>query len=131
MLIELMIAIILISVGLLGLASLSVAVMRFEELASNRNEMVLLADSKLEELRGAARTRSADTLQLEIGGSLSTPTALHVDTIPSGHGVRFVRTWKVEAGPAGSRLVRMRISALHQNGRSPRFIDFTTLILIL
>jgi hypothetical protein len=131
MLIELMIAMILLSVGLLGLASLTVAVMRYEELASNRNEMVLLADSKLEELRAAARTRSADTLQLVIGGSLTAPAAMHADTVISGHSVRFVRLWQVEAGPANSRLVNMRISALRQDGRSPKFIDFTTLILIL
>ena len=131
MLIELMIAIVLLSVGLLGLASLTLSVMRLEELASNRNEMVLLADSKLEELRAAARTGSADTLQLAVGGSMTTPTAMHVDTVTSAHGVPFVRLWEVTDGPAGSRLVTVRIQSVLQNGRSPKFIDFSTLILIL
>ena len=131
MLIELMIAIVLIAVGLLGLASLTLSVMRLEELAANRNEMVLLADSKLEELRAAARTQSADTVMLVIGGSMATPMPMYVDTVSSGRNVRFIRLWEVTAGPAGSRLVTMRIRSLLQDGRSPKFIDFSTLILIL
>lgn len=131
MLIELMIAIVLIAVGLLGLASLSLSVMRLEELAANRNEMVLLADSKLEELRAAARTQSADTVMLVIGGSMTTPMPMYVDTVSSGRNVTFIRLWEVTAGPAESRLVTMRIRSLLQDGRSPKFIDFSTLILIL
>ena len=122
---ELLIALTILTVGLLGLASVMAGVTRYQELATNRNDMTLLADSKLERLRAAATTRTTDTLELALGQ--------HVDTVTSARGRRFVRLWHVTAGPTGggSRSVTLRIRPLVDERRTPRQLDFMTIILII
>lgn len=130
-LIELMLAIIVLTVGLMGLASAMASLTRYQELANARAEMTLLADSKLEQLRQAASHRTVDTLQLTTGGSMVTPTAQHVDSIVGRAGRRYVRLWEVVAGPGGTRDVTLRIRPLVDEPRTPARLDFKTLILTL
>lgn len=130
---ELLIGLTILTVGLVGLASVMAGVTRYQELATNRNEMTLLADSKLERLRAAATTNTTDTLELALGGSVTMPTAHHVDTVTSGRGRRFVRLWQVTAGPTGggTRSVTLRIRPLVDERRTPARLDFMTIILII
>lgn len=127
-LVELLIALIIFSVAVLGLASSMAAITRYQMLATNRGEMILVADSKLDELRAAGQGRTADTVQLVVGGSITTATAPYADTVTSGRGIPFAILWQVAAGPAGSRLVTLRAEPLVDSPRTPRAMDFTTLI---
>ena len=127
-LVELLVAMSLLSVGILGLASSMVAVTRYQTLATNRTEMILVADSKFEELRAAAAARTADTVQLVVGGSMTTPTAPYADTVTSGRGIAFEVLWQVAAGPAGSRAVQLRTRPLIDTPVTPAQLDFTSII---
>ena len=127
---ELMVAIMVLTVGLLGLAASMASMMRYQDLASNRAEMAGLGDSKLEQLRGAGSTRSSDTLQLAVGGSLTSAVASHADTVTTLRGRVYFRRWTVVAGPAGSREVTMRVAPQLQDIRTPAKVDVSSIVII-
>jgi prepilin-type N-terminal cleavage/methylation domain-containing protein len=130
-LIELMISIIVLSVGLLGLASAMASMTRFQELANARAEMSFIAEGKFEQLRHAASNRTIDTLQLATGGSLVAPSEYHADTTVGRAGRCYARLWQVVPGPGGTRDVTLRIQPLVDEPRTPARLDFKTLILTL
>jgi prepilin-type N-terminal cleavage/methylation domain-containing protein len=128
---ELMIAIMVLSIGVLALSGSMLAMMRYQELASNRAEMVSMGDSKLEDLRGAGVSQSADTVQLAVGGSLTSSTALHCDTLTSARGRVYYRRWVVVAGPvASTRDVQLRVSPQVKDRATPIFMDVHTMVII-
>ena len=127
---ELMVAIMVLTVGLLGLAASMASMMRYQDLASNRAEMAGLGDSKLEQLRGAGSTRSSDTLQLAVGGSLTSAVASHADTITTLRGRVYFRRWLVAAGPSGTRDVTMRVAPQLQDIRTPAKVDVSSIVII-
>jgi prepilin-type N-terminal cleavage/methylation domain-containing protein len=127
---ELMVAIMILTVGLLGLAATMASMMRYQDLASNRAEMAGLGDSKLEQLRGAGSTRSTDTLQLAVGGSLTTSVSAHADTVTTLRGRIYFRRWLVTAGPAGSRDVELRVAPQLNDIRTPTKVDVSTIVII-
>jgi prepilin-type N-terminal cleavage/methylation domain-containing protein len=126
-LIELMLAIIVVVVGLLGIASTMASMTRYQDLSAARTDMDALADNKLEQLRAAAQTRSADTLKLAIGGSLTVATAPFTEVVTE-RGRTYVLLWLVAAGVGGTRDVTLRIHPQVEDRRTPRLIDFQTLI---
>jgi prepilin-type N-terminal cleavage/methylation domain-containing protein len=126
-LIELMLAIIVVVVGLLGIASTMASMSRYQDLSAARTDMAALADNKFEILRAAAATRTVDTLALAIGGSLTVATAPWTDVVTE-RGRTYVRLWLVAAGVGGTRDVTLRIQPQVDDRRTPRLIDFQTLI---
>lgn len=126
-LIELMLAIVVIVVGLLGIASTMAAMTRYQDLSAARTDMDALADNKLEQLRAAAQTRSADTLQLALGGSLTAATAPWTEVVTE-RGRTYVLLWLVAAGVGGALDVTLRIQPQVDDQRTPRLINFRTLI---
>lgn len=129
-LIELMLSIVILVVGLLGLASAMASMTRYQDLAGGRAEMTLLADAKLEDLRGKAAANPPDSTQLAIGGSLTAPTALHVDTVTGRGGRRYLRLWTVADGPGGTRDLTLRVQPIVDDRRTPARLQFTTQIII-
>jgi prepilin-type N-terminal cleavage/methylation domain-containing protein len=129
-LIELMLSIIILVVGLLGLATAMASMTRLQDLAQARAEMTLLADAKMEDLRGRAAARPPDSSLIAIGGSLATPTALHVDTVSGRGGRVYLRLWSVVAGAGGTRDVTLRVRPLVDDVRTPARLDFSTQIII-
>lgn len=127
---ELMISIMILTVGLLALAGTMASMMRFQDLSSNRAEMAALGDSKLEQLRGAGSTRSTDTLQLAVGGSLTAAVAAHTDTVTTLRGRVYFRRWSVAAGPAGSRQVALRVAPQLFDSRTPNNVDVSSIVII-
>lgn len=107
--IELLVALVIFTIGILSLAGVMGSSNARQALARSRSDMVLLADAKLEELRAAAASSSADTIQLAIGGSETTDVVNHVDRGISARGRIYIRRWSVSAGPAGSRTVTIRV----------------------
>jgi prepilin-type N-terminal cleavage/methylation domain-containing protein len=128
--VELLIALVVLAVGLLAVASGMASVSRRQELATSRAEMLHLADAKFEQLRAAAMSRTADTVQLGIGGSTTSPQPAHADTA-MGRGRSYVRLWGVTAGPSGSRRVTLRVRPMRDDPRTPARLEIATLILIM
>jgi prepilin-type N-terminal cleavage/methylation domain-containing protein len=128
-LIELMIAIIVITVGILGISGGMATMMRRQDDTAMRADMAALADSKFEDLRGIAGAipRTADTMQLVPGGSVNAPTAGYNDVI-SERGRNYVRLWAVTVGVGGARQVILRIQPQVAGPSAPPARDFVTLI---
>jgi Tfp pilus assembly protein PilV len=129
-LIELTLAIVMLVVGVLAAASTMASMTRYQDLSAARTDMSTLADNKFEQLRAAASTRTADTVQLAIGGNLNTPTAPHTDTVQE-RGRTYVRTWVVAPGVGGTRDITLRIRPLTDDARTPARLEFRSLILVL
>jgi prepilin-type N-terminal cleavage/methylation domain-containing protein len=129
-LVELMIAIVVLVVGLLGMASTMATMTRYQDLAAVHADMTALGDHKIEQLRVAATYQTAEIAQLDVGGSLTVPTALHVDTLVE-RGRTFIRLWEVQAGPGGARQVTVRVRPQVDDARTPAQLDFSTLIQIM
>ena len=128
-LIELMIAMVVIVIGVLGVASTTVSMTRTQDLTAARVDMAALADNKFEELRGFAGAKAqvpADIAQLAVGGSLTVATAGYNDVVVE-RGRSYSRLWVVTAGVGGTRDVTIRITSQTGN-RPPAPKDFHTLI---
>jgi type IV pilus assembly protein PilV len=128
-LIELMIAIVVVVIGVLGMSSVTATSIRHQDLNAARTDMAALADNKFEELRGFAGAvqRTADTMQLVPGGSLTVATPNYNDAVTE-RGRTYTRLWVVTTGVAGTRNVTIRISPPVGGPRAPQSKDFFTLI---
>jgi prepilin-type N-terminal cleavage/methylation domain-containing protein len=128
-LIELMLAIIVITIGVLGITTGMATMIRQQDATASRADMAALADSKFEDLRNfaGAAARTADTLQLVPGGSLTVATANYNDAVTLG-GRTYLRRWLVVAGVGGTRQVTLRIEPQVVTRGSPVARDFVTLI---
>jgi prepilin-type N-terminal cleavage/methylation domain-containing protein len=126
-LIELMIAIVVVVVGILGLSSSMVSMTRAQDLTAARTDMAALADNKFEQLRAAAVNGTPDVVQLAVGGSLTVSTTNYNDVVTE-RGRTYIRRWVVTAGVGGARNVTLRIQAQAGGPRAPASKDFHTLI---
>lgn len=130
---EVLVATVIIGIGMLALAGLMATVMGRHTRATIVQEMVALSESKLEELRASSIIKAADTVQITIGGSLTTPVANHNDVITApGVGRTYNRRWLISAGPAGTRKADLRISMTQTHNRhkiAP--MDFSTLLMVV
>ncbi len=129
-LVEMIVAILILSIGVLGMSSLMTTVSRSGIRATGRIEATEVLESKLEELRAIAAAGTSDTIQLAVGGSLTTAQANHADTTSSGAGRSFVRLWVVEAGPGQTRKVTVRAEPRDEGLFDPPSVDITTNLLI-
>jgi prepilin-type N-terminal cleavage/methylation domain-containing protein len=129
-LVELMIAIVVIVIGVLGIASTTATMIRFQDVSAARTDMAALADNKFEDLRGFASARAlvlADTSQLTPGGSLTVATAGYNDVVTE-RGRTYTRLWLVTIGVGTTRNVTLRITPQLASSRGPQSKDFNTLI---
>lgn len=126
-LVEMMIAIIVLTIGLLGMASTMASMTRYQDLAAVHADMTALGDHKIEQLRVVATHTPA---LLAPGGSLTVPTAQYCDTLVE-RGRTFIRTWTVAAGPGGAQQVTVRVRPEVDDARTPAQLDFNTLIQIM
>jgi prepilin-type N-terminal cleavage/methylation domain-containing protein len=128
-LIELMLSIIVLTVGILGLGSAMASMIRHQALGSAHADMTALANNRIEQLRVAASYETADTMQLGLvpGGSLAVPTAPYTATVTE-RGRNYILTWAVVAGPGGTRNVTVRVQPVVDDARTPARLEFTTLI---
>ena len=129
-LIELIIAVLILGVSLLGMITLMATVSRTEIRSTGRIEATEVLESKIEELRAVAAAGTSDTIQLALGGSLTTAQANHADTTSSGSGRSFVRLWVVEAGPGRTRKVTVRAEPRDEGLFDPPHVYITTNLLI-
>jgi prepilin-type N-terminal cleavage/methylation domain-containing protein len=128
-LVELLIAIMVITVGVIGISSTTATMIRYQDMSAARTDMAALADSKFEQLRGFASARAlvtADTSQLTPGGNLAAAVAGYNDVVTE-RGRTYTRRWLVTVGVGTTRNVTIRITP-QAGPRAPQSKDFQTLI---
>ena len=132
-LVELMIAIVMLSFGLLGMAGLMVSSTQLQQLSTTRSQMTLVAESKLEELRSYGQTAATDPLRarLNVGGSIAAPVAGYADSAQAPGGRWYRRRWQIVNDIAGMRRVNLRVVPQYDDKYVPRQVQFTTLVALL
>ena len=130
-LIELIVATLLLAVGILAMASVMASISAQRQRVTSRIEMTTLAESKFEELRARSHAGNSDTVQLAVGGSLTTSLPDHADTVTAASGRPHVRRWTVEDGPAGARAVTLRLEPLNRSRFMLPGLEFEALVLVI
>jgi prepilin-type N-terminal cleavage/methylation domain-containing protein len=109
-LVEVIVAIVVMSVGMLAVAGSLVGASGLRRLSGSRLELANQAEAKVEELQKIALSwANADSLQLSVGGSLTTAVANHADTTVSPYGGTLLRYWTVAPAAAGTWDVTVRV----------------------
>jgi prepilin-type N-terminal cleavage/methylation domain-containing protein len=129
-LVELAVAMFVIGVALVGSAALVSTSLRYQRGAATRDEMITLADAKLDELRSYQLAPSGTALwaKLATGGSLTTSVNGYSDTptIPGGKSYR--RRWHIVASTAGTRQVTVRIEPAFSDRYATGRVELRTLV---
>lgn len=130
--VELLLAIILLSVGMLASAGILVSSTRLQRLAGSRAELTMMGEAKLEELRAYGQTKSTDALRsnLAIGGSTTTTTTAYADSVTGLNGTTYIRRWQISAGIAGARQVVLRVEPKSTPKYHLPSLEFTSTILL-
>ena len=129
-LVELIIALLMLTFGLLSLASALASSIVSQRLSASRGELTVLAEAKLEELRGIGNTLAADPLraQLASGGSLAANQAGYADSVQTSDQRWYRRRWQISDGIAGTRRVTVRVAPAVRQRSELRFETYTSLI---
>ena len=109
-LIEIVVAILVLSTAILGLAGIMAGTSRRHERSVSHAELTAAAESKLEDLRVVAAAGGADTVQLALGGSVVESQPDHADSLRNLQGRWILRRWSVIEGPAKTRQVMVRVA---------------------
>lgn len=123
--VELIVSMTVFSFGVLGSVALLQTGFRWEGRAELATQLTVAAEMKVEELKGLAGTDLAETVQIELGGSLETNIANHFDSFQLD-GRTYARRWLVEAGPGGTRRITVRSEIL--SGRVAGQADLWTYV---
>lgn len=107
-LVELLVALVIFSFGVLAGAALLGTGHKWEGQAELETQLTVAGEMKIEELKAVAGTDLPDTLALVVGGDLDANVPGWFDTVELDGRV-FTRRWQVEPGPAGTRLVTVRV----------------------
>ena len=129
--VELTVAVLVLVVGVLGLASVMGPIVARQTFGAAVSEMTTVAESKLEELRAKSLLRSSDTTEVTMGGSLTSSVTGHFDQQVGPLGRNYLRRWLVEAGPSDAREVTLRVTLADAAPFTPSPIDFNTMVLVV
>ncbi len=116
-LVEVLVALLLMAIALLGAAPMFVSSMTETAAGADRSQAAAAATARVELLR------ALPLHDLAAGGSLTTDQAGYVDSSDPSMNVR----WEIinGGGPAGVRTIRVKASAIRQVGR-PVSVELTT-----
>lgn len=128
--VEIIVAIMILVIGLLGMAGIMASTTQLQQLTSSRAEITTLAETKLEELRSYGMTASTDALRanLAVGGSMTAPAAGYRDTVLNVRGKTYARAWEISQDVVGTRRVSMRVSPVVDGKNDIKWLEFTSLI---
>jgi prepilin-type N-terminal cleavage/methylation domain-containing protein len=128
-LVELTVAMLLIVVGLLGSAALMSTSLRFQRGSSTREDMVTIAQGKLDELRSYQRAPkgSAAWSKLAVGGSVTTSVTGYDSVVTVGARSYRLR-WQLTADVAGTRFVTVRVQPISMDTYATGQVQFRTLV---
>jgi prepilin-type N-terminal cleavage/methylation domain-containing protein len=128
--IEVLIAMIILTVALVSMAELMAVTLRLQQLGRNQTSAVRLAQDKIDELMSQ---NWAAAPQLVVGGSLTADQADHFDTPPTAP--NYKRRWVVSVVPndptvaAGKlRLITVRVIPEVTDRRTYTPTDLTTIV---
>lgn len=131
--IELIVAVMIISVGLLGMGSVMGSSTRLQTLAMSRTEMTTAAENKVEELRVYGKTPTSSPLRaaIAVGGSVVAPVVGYSDSTQALSGRWYRRRWQVQNGVAGTRLLTLRVVPSGPLRDVVKQLDVNTLLAVL
>jgi prepilin-type N-terminal cleavage/methylation domain-containing protein len=134
--VELLFALLMLSVAILALASVMSQTRRMQGLALSRAEVTTVAETAFEGMRSSAagaKTAPAcpgTNCALTLGGSLTSDVASKSDVTTSASGRQYRRRWLVQAGPEGSVQVTLRVLPLSSSRYELSQLDFNTIIFV-
>lgn len=123
---EVLVAIGVLTVGLLGSAQLVVITMQTHVLARETTDATRPAQAKVEEL---VKSDFATDPSVQISGAAPDPLAYNAPDYYDMPSLTYTRRWRVQAGPtATTRLVTIRLAPTRTDLRMAKPIEVTTLI---
>lgn len=127
--VEVIIAILVLVIGLLGMAGIMGATVHLQQLTSSRAEITTTAEAKIEELRAYGMTASTDALRAKVavGGSTTTATTGYNDNVVA-RGKTYSRKWAISQDVVGTRRVRIRVNPVVNGKHDVAALEFTSLI---
>jgi prepilin-type N-terminal cleavage/methylation domain-containing protein len=130
-LVELVTAMLLITVALMGAAALIATSLRFQRGAASREEMITVAEAKLDHFRALqlAPKNSDPWKQLNVGGSLVSDQPDYSAEVKSG-GRRYRLRWQITNSTAGTRQVVLRVEPKALGAYVTPKVDFRTLVFV-
>lgn len=141
-----MVAMVILTIGLVSLAELMAVSLRLQQLGRNETEAVRLAQDKMDELMTlnfGPPGPGVENVRIVIGGSLTTNEPDHFDTQAGADGdlsttadnidqlAGYTRRWLVEAGPDGDpnlRLVTVRVTPSSADSRTTAPYELISII---
>src|SRR5687767_1123914 len=136
--IEVLIAMIILTVALVSMAELMAVTLRLQQLGRNQTSAVRLAQDKIDELMAQNWGGAVPSAQLAVGGSLTADVANHFDTppvVPGAASLNYRRRWTVADGPvdppvaAGKlRVITVRVIPVVTDRRTYTPTDLTTIV---
>jgi prepilin-type N-terminal cleavage/methylation domain-containing protein len=129
-LIELAVAMMLIAVGLIGAAALMSTSLRYQRGAATREDMITIAETKLDELRSyqIAPTGSPSWNMLAAGGSVTSSVTGYADSLTTLGGKSYRRRWQLVDAIAGTRELHLRVEPRFEDVYAARPLEFRTLV---
>lgn len=106
--VELLVALTIFTVGVLGGVALMGAGYRYQGQSRLETEMTIVAERKVEEFQALAGTTRPDTVALLPGGDTESNVEDYFDTVDVGDWI-FLRRWRIEPGPANTRRVTVTV----------------------
>lgn len=100
--VEVLVSTVILAFGILGGVALLGTGFHWQGYADLTTQLTVAAESKIEDLKAAARTEAPDTIELVVGGNLESNSQDHWDTIQQAQGRTIERRWVVQPGPAGT-----------------------------
>ena len=132
-LIEVLVAMLILTVALVSMAGLMAVTLRMQQLGRNQTQAVRLAQDKIDELM----TLNFTNAQVAVGGLLTADVANHFD-VPTLNGVPqpYRRRWTVALGPADPgvtgnnqvRVLTVRVIPIATDTRTTAVTEIMTLI---
>lgn len=126
---EVVVAMLVCVVGLVGMASLLMVTLRMQQLGRNSTAEVRMAQDKVDELSSMSFTAGA---QVQCGGSLTANVANYNDIpVVNGQNQPYRRRWLVQAGPDGDpqlRQVTIRLIPTNPDRNIATQYDLVTII---
>ena len=121
-LVEVLIAMVILTVALVSMAEMMAITLRMQMLGRNETAAVRLVHSKMDELVAVNFTSAT----VAVGGSLTADVATYFDTPAAGYG----RRWQIAAiaGETRVRTLTVRITPTISDGRTNAQIELATII---
>lgn len=136
-LIEVLIAMVILTVALVSMAELMAITLRMQMLGRNQTSAMRLAQDKIDELMSKTFLDAVAAPDVQLGGSLTADDANHFD-IPvdeDGNMLGYQRRWLVRPGPVDPgvdadslRIITVRIIPVVNDMRVTNTTDLTSII---